>query len=435
MDGPMTLSAKILAAHGVEDLTPGAFALARIDRVMLNDVSGAVSIREFEKMGASGRVRPGPASRASWTTSGRRRMRAALRSSRGCGPSPSARASPTTGRSAPPETPGIEHAILAERGRIMPGDLLVGADSHTCTSGAFAAFATGMGSSDIAAAMALGEVWLKVPEVVEVEFTGIARRARHRQGPDPRLHRAGRRRRRQLRGAGVLRPCRRRGCRSTSASRCATWRSRPARRRAWWPRTRRPCAGSPSACPEADPAALGADPGAPLRPADEHRPRRDAADGRRALLPRQRPPHRRARGHRQGRPGLRRQLLERDDDRSAPARGDVARQPGRAGRAAHRRAGDAAHLPRGAAGGAHRGLPRRRRHDVAPDVRRLLRRAHRHPRGGRGRGRRRRTATSAGAWATRSPPSTWPTRTSPGAAAVAGGLVDPADVARPEPVR
>ena len=53
MDGPMTLSAKILAAHGVEDLTPGAFALARIDRVMLNDVSGAVSIREFERMGAS----------------------------------------------------------------------------------------------------------------------------------------------------------------------------------------------------------------------------------------------------------------------------------------------------------------------------------------------------------------------------------------------
>jgi 3-isopropylmalate/(R)-2-methylmalate dehydratase large subunit len=181
MDGPMTLSAKILAAHGVEDLTPGAFALARIDRVMLNDVSGAVSIREFEKMGATGVFDP-------------ERVACVVDH---FWPAKDARSAALVARLrtfaerqgitdywevGATRDAGIEHAILAERGRIMPGDLLVGADSHTCTSGAFGAFATGMGSSDIAAAMALGEVWLKVPEVVEVEFTGS--RGEHVTGKD-----------------------------------------------------------------------------------------------------------------------------------------------------------------------------------------------------------------------------------------------------------
>ncbi len=170
-DGPLTLTGKILAAHGVEDLTPGSFTLARIDRVMLNDVSGAVSIHEFERMGASGVFDP-------------ERVACVVDH---FWPAKDARSAALVARlrtfaerqgitdywevGATPDA-GIEHAILAERGRVMPGDLLVGADSHTCTSGAFAAFATGMGSSDIAAAMALGEVWLKVPEAVEVRFDG-----------------------------------------------------------------------------------------------------------------------------------------------------------------------------------------------------------------------------------------------------------------------
>ena len=67
---------------------------------------------------------------------------------------------------------GVEHAFLPEQGLILPGDLVVGADSHTCTGGALGAFATGMGSTDLAVAWALGEVWLKVPESIRVEYGG-----------------------------------------------------------------------------------------------------------------------------------------------------------------------------------------------------------------------------------------------------------------------
>lgn len=67
---------------------------------------------------------------------------------------------------------GVEHTLLPELGLVKPGDLVIGADSHTCTYGGIGAFATGMGSTDIAAAMALGETWLRVPPTVRVNYTG-----------------------------------------------------------------------------------------------------------------------------------------------------------------------------------------------------------------------------------------------------------------------
>ncbi|MDE5878804.1 MAG: 3-isopropylmalate dehydratase large subunit, partial [Desulfovibrio sp.] len=67
---------------------------------------------------------------------------------------------------------GVEHTLLPELGLVNPGDLVIGADSHTCTYGGIGAFATGMGSTDIAAAMALGETWLKVPPTIRVEYAG-----------------------------------------------------------------------------------------------------------------------------------------------------------------------------------------------------------------------------------------------------------------------
>ncbi len=67
---------------------------------------------------------------------------------------------------------GVEHALLPELGMVGPGDIVVGADSHTCTYGGLGAFATGMGSTDIAAAMALGETWFKVPETIRVNISG-----------------------------------------------------------------------------------------------------------------------------------------------------------------------------------------------------------------------------------------------------------------------
>ncbi|MBQ3058844.1 MAG: 3-isopropylmalate dehydratase large subunit [Desulfovibrio sp.] len=67
---------------------------------------------------------------------------------------------------------GVEHTLLPEQGLVAPGDLVIGADSHTCTYGGIGAFATGMGSTDIAAAMALGETWIKVPPTIRVEIDG-----------------------------------------------------------------------------------------------------------------------------------------------------------------------------------------------------------------------------------------------------------------------
>jgi 3-isopropylmalate/(R)-2-methylmalate dehydratase large subunit len=67
---------------------------------------------------------------------------------------------------------GIEHALLPEKGLVLPGDLVIGADSHTCTYGALGAFATGMGSTDLAAAMVTGRTWLKVPETIQLVYRG-----------------------------------------------------------------------------------------------------------------------------------------------------------------------------------------------------------------------------------------------------------------------
>ncbi|MEF3191974.1 MAG: 3-isopropylmalate dehydratase large subunit, partial [Campylobacterales bacterium] len=67
---------------------------------------------------------------------------------------------------------GIEHALLPEKGLVVPGDVIIGADSHTCTHGALGAFATGMGSTDLAFTMITGENWFKVPETIKVVFTG-----------------------------------------------------------------------------------------------------------------------------------------------------------------------------------------------------------------------------------------------------------------------
>ncbi len=67
---------------------------------------------------------------------------------------------------------GIEHALLPEKGLVVPGDVIIGADSHTCTHGALGAFATGMGSTDLAFAMITGENWFKVPESIKVVFSG-----------------------------------------------------------------------------------------------------------------------------------------------------------------------------------------------------------------------------------------------------------------------
>ncbi len=122
---------------------------------------------------------------------------------------------------------GIEHVLLPEKGLVLPGDVVVGADSHTCTYGALGAFATGMGSTDIAAAMATGEIWMKVPPTIKFVYHG--KPGKWVGGKDLILytHRADRRGRRALLRHGVHRRGHRQAVAWTAASPCPTWPSKP----------------------------------------------------------------------------------------------------------------------------------------------------------------------------------------------------------------
>ena len=94
---------------------------------------------------------------------------------------------------------GIEHTLLCEDGWIVPGSVVAGGDSHTCTYGALGAFGTGLGSTDIACCLAFGEFWQVVPETIQMEFGGTHGPLRDGQGPDPRRARPDRRQRRHER--------------------------------------------------------------------------------------------------------------------------------------------------------------------------------------------------------------------------------------------
>lgn len=166
-----TMTAQILEAHGIADPRPRSYGLASCDLVLLNEVSGAMALRSFEKMGATRVFDPDrialvidhfvPAKdvRSAELAGALRTFakRLGITNLWEVGVTPDA---------------GIEHTLLPELGLVAPGDLIPGGDSHTCTYGAFGALGLGMGSTDIAAAMATGEVWLRVPEVVGVRFVG-----------------------------------------------------------------------------------------------------------------------------------------------------------------------------------------------------------------------------------------------------------------------
>ncbi|HOV79083.1 MAG TPA: 3-isopropylmalate dehydratase large subunit [Bacillota bacterium] len=166
---PMTITEKILAAHAGKDrVVPGEMIAARVDLALANDITGPVAIKEFEKIGVSNvfdreRVAMVP---DHFTPNKDIKSAELARLVRDFSRKHGIVNYFEVGRA------GVEHCLLPEQGLVGPGDLVVGADSHTCTYGALGAFSTGVGSTDLAAAMALGEVWLKVPETVRFEFEG-----------------------------------------------------------------------------------------------------------------------------------------------------------------------------------------------------------------------------------------------------------------------
>jgi len=166
---PMTITEKIIATHvGREAVRPGEFVYADVDIALGNDVTAPIAIKRLAEAGIE-RV---------WD---RRRIALVPDHFTPNKDIPSAQQARTLRDFARRHNlthywevgqVGIEHALLPEQGVVGPGDLVIGADSHTCTYGALGAFATGVGSTDLAAAMAVGKVWLRVPESVRFRFTG-----------------------------------------------------------------------------------------------------------------------------------------------------------------------------------------------------------------------------------------------------------------------
>jgi 3-isopropylmalate/(R)-2-methylmalate dehydratase large subunit len=165
---PHTLAEKILLAHcDADDVSPGDVVMVRCDVVMANDVTGPVAFRQMQKMGVEDVFDPAkivmvadhfmPAKDVRSAELQRRLKEWSL-------------ANGVTfydqGRG------GIEHTLLCEEGWIVPGSVVAGGDSHTCTYGALGAFGTGLGSTDIAYCLAFGEFWQAVPRTIRVEFTG-----------------------------------------------------------------------------------------------------------------------------------------------------------------------------------------------------------------------------------------------------------------------
>jgi 3-isopropylmalate/(R)-2-methylmalate dehydratase large subunit len=165
---PRTLAEKVLLAHtDADDVTPGEVVMVSCDLVMANDVSGPVAFRQMEKMGAEKVFDPEKVVLVSDHFMVAKDVRAAELQKR---LKEWARAQGVfyyaQGRG------GIEHTVLVEDGWVVPGMVIAGGDSHSCTYGALGAFGTGFGSTDIAACLTFGQFWQEVPGTVQVEFTG-----------------------------------------------------------------------------------------------------------------------------------------------------------------------------------------------------------------------------------------------------------------------
>lgn len=165
----MTMTQKILAAHaGLEQVTAGQLIEADLDLVLGNDITSPVAIKEMEKFNTQSVFDKDKIALVPDHFVPNKDIKSAehckcVRSF--------ARKNEITNYFEVGEM-GIEHALLPEKGLTVPGDVIIGADSHTCTYGAVGAFSTGIGSTDMAAGMATGKAWFKVPSAIRFVLTG-----------------------------------------------------------------------------------------------------------------------------------------------------------------------------------------------------------------------------------------------------------------------
>ena len=168
----MTLAEKILAAHaGKDKVTPGELINVRVDLVLSNDITAPIAIKEFQRIGVKKVFDPQKVvmvpdhfiPNKDILSAEQAKLMREFALEQGL-------VYFEVGRM------GIEHVLLPEQGLVLPGDVVIGADSHTCTYGALGAFSTGMGSTDIASAMACGEIWMKVPPTIRFVYQGKLRR-------------------------------------------------------------------------------------------------------------------------------------------------------------------------------------------------------------------------------------------------------------------
>jgi 3-isopropylmalate/(R)-2-methylmalate dehydratase large subunit len=164
----MTMTEKILASHaGLAAVKPGQLIKAKLDLILVNDITGAPAIKEFNKIGKPVFDRDKIVMVPDHFTPNKDIKSAEqAKIMKDFAQEKNITHYYEVGRM------GIEHVLLPEEGLVAPGELIIGADSHTCTYGAVGAFATGVGHTDAGAAMAAGETWFKVPSTIKVVLTG-----------------------------------------------------------------------------------------------------------------------------------------------------------------------------------------------------------------------------------------------------------------------
>jgi 3-isopropylmalate/(R)-2-methylmalate dehydratase large subunit len=164
----VNLAEKILSAHsGGEEVCPGQFINVNVDVILANDITAPIAIREFKRISVEKVFDPDKivlvpdhfTPNKDIASAEQAKIMRQFAHSQGV-------------KYFEVGEMGIEHVILPEKGLVLPGDVVIGADSHTCTYGAMGAFATGMGSTDIAAAMATGDIWMKVPPTIKFIYNG-----------------------------------------------------------------------------------------------------------------------------------------------------------------------------------------------------------------------------------------------------------------------